>query len=179
MKRSTLWFLVSLTAVFLLCPQSGNAQGNSSSQTPERVMSELLEEVRMLRQEVRRLSAGTVRAQAVLERLRIQQGQVNRLTGDLNRLRTELTVMRSKRTEIKGNLGILQQKYDDGRIERVELESAKAVIAEIDQREPDLVTKEIELNNELIVERGVLDELNRKLDTIEREMQAPIERPKP
>ncbi len=179
MKRSTLCFLASLAAVILLCPQGGNAQTNNTNRAAsELVMNQLLEEVRMLRQEVRRLSAGTVRAHALLERLRLQQGQVNRLTVDLNRLRAELTSMRSQKAEVKGKLGSLQQKYDAGMLQLSDLEAAKAILADIDQREPDMATRELQLNNELIVEREVLEELNRKLDTIEREMQTPIERPK-
>lgn len=179
MKRLTL-LSFGLPFMIWLCPLTSNAQANNPGRAhPDQVMSQLLEEVRMLRQEVRRLSSGTVRAQALLERLRLQQEQVHRLNVDLNKLRADLTSMRSQRAEIRGKLESLQQKYEAGVMDVSELDAAKSILAQIEQREPELANKEIQLSNELTVERGLLEELNRKLDTIEREMQTPIERPKP
>ena len=51
-----------------------------------------------------------------------------------------------------------------------ELLAAKASLADMDQREPNLTVRESELTGQLNLERGTLEELNKKLDSIEQDM---------
>lgn len=133
-------------------------------------MKDLLSEVRLLRQDLRRLSSTTYRANTMIERLRIQQSQVNRLTTELSNVRGQLASIKSGRIELKEKIKELQRRWDAGAIPESELNAAKSALAEMDQREPDLTVKESELAGQLVAERTNLEELNRRLDAIEQEL---------
>jgi hypothetical protein len=171
MKKITL-SLIFLFCVLLLSEQTGYAQTNDNSPRSEQVMNALLNEVRLLREDLRRLTTSTYRAHAMIERLKLQQDQVNRINNDLIATRAELAAVRSGRVQLKEKIGITQQRVDNGTSPGTELNGLKAMVTELDQREPDLVLKEAQVNAQLNLERTNLEELQKRLDAIDVELQS-------
>ena len=171
MRGKTLCLSLMLTSFVLLNQQSASAQTNTAtSPRSDQALNDLLTEVRLLRQDLRKLSSTTYRANTMIERLRIQQGQVNRLTQELSNVQGELLLIKSRQIELKDRMTTMQRKWDIGAIAESELTAVKAALDELSQREPQLTLKESELTNQLTVERATLEELNRKLDAIEQEL---------
>ena len=168
MKRFSLCLFLAMASLLIVC-KTGYAQ-NGPTQAPDQAIKDLLTEVRLLRQDLRKLSSTTYRANTMIERLRIQQSQVNRLTTELSNVRGQLASIKTGRIELKEKIKDLQKRWDAGTIPESELIAAKNVLAEIDQREPDLTVKESELAGQLVIERSTLEELNRRLDAIEQEL---------
>ncbi len=167
MNKLTLCLLLGLAGVMLI-PNASYAQTQSSDQA----MKELLKEVRMLREDVRRLTTGAYRAQSVLERLKLQQEQVNRLNHDWMAVRADLIAIRSGRAQLKEKIAITQQRVETGVASGSDLNGLKAMLSDLDQREQDLIVKESQLGGQLNLERGSLEELQKKLDAIDGELQS-------
>ena len=149
---------------------TSHAQTGPTQAPIDQVMKDLLTEVRLLRQDLRKLSSTTYRANTMIERLRIQQSQVNRLTTELSNVRGQLASIKSGRIELREKVKDLQKRWDAGTIPEAELIVAKSALTELDQRDPDLTVKESELASQLIIERANLEELSRRLDAIEQEL---------
>jgi predicted nuclease with TOPRIM domain len=106
----------------------------------------------------------------MIERLRVQQGQVNRLTLELNRVRLELAGLKSSRVELKEKLTETEKRWEAGAIPSSEVTAIKTTLADLDRREPELMIRESQLGAELTVEQGNLEALNKRLDAIEQEL---------
>ena len=177
-----LFFVFSM---FIFAPRHCIAQSDSPSksggQGQDKVMQELLSEVRQLRLAIQRTSVNAYRGQVMIERLRLQQSQVNRISQDLETVRNHTNDLRSARVVLKQKLDGMEKQFDAGIISEPQLNLAKAELEEINQREQGLIERENKLASELSQERATLDELNRRLDALEQEMVLEIsaEQPKP
>jgi len=169
MKRF-IWCLFLVITFLLTVSNTSLAQNSAKESPPDQVMKDLLSEVRLLRQDLRKLSGTTYRAHTMIERLRIQQSQVNRLMTELSNVRGQLASIKSGRLELKEQIKELQKRWDSGTIPESELIAAKRALADMDQREPDLTVKESELAGQLIIERTNLEAINKRLDDIEQEL---------
>jgi chromosome segregation ATPase len=167
MNRFTLRLLLGLVGLVLI-PASSYAQTQSSDQS----MKELINEVRLLREEVRRLTSGAYRAQAMLERLKLQQEQVNRLNHDWMAVRNELSGIRGGRAEVKEKIVATQERIAAGTAPNGDINGLKAMLSDLDQREQDLILKESQLSGQLNLERTTMEELQKKLDAIDIELQS-------
>jgi hypothetical protein len=174
MKRLAICMFFCLIGIFDLGAQQCYAQSAASSKlaqlNQEQVMKELLNEVRQLRLEVRRMTTNAYRAQAMIARLRLQQEQVNRLTLELSKVRAQISDLESARVELNEKFAAMKKKWEAGMVPESEVNAVKEKIELLNQREPDLMQRESQLAAELNVERGNLGELNRRLDEIEREL---------
>ena len=141
MKRF-IWCLFLGMTFLLTVSNTSFAQNSAKESPPDQVMKDLLSEVRLLRQDLRKLSGTTYRAHTMIERLRIQQSQVNRLTTELSNVRGQLASIKSGRLELNKQIKELQKRWDSGAIPESELIAAKRALADLDQREPDLTVKE-------------------------------------
>jgi len=183
MKRLAFCVLWSI-GVFVASPQYSWAQSEAAakpSPKQEQILKELVDEVRQLRLEVRRMTANVYRAQTMIERLRMQQEIVNRLTIELSKVRVQLADLKSERVGLKAKAAEIEKKYEVGSLPESEVNAVKATIEQLNQREPNLTEREYQLAGELNVERGNLEELNRRLDQIERELltSSKVEEDKP
>ena len=144
MTRKTLCLSLILGGFVLLNQLSASAQTNTpTSPRSDQAINDLLTEVRLLRQDLRRLSSTTYRANTMIERMRIQQGQVNRLTQELSNVQGELVSNKSRQIELKDRVATLQKKWDIGAMPESELTAAKAALDELNQREPQLTLREV------------------------------------
>jgi hypothetical protein len=174
MRRVTICTFFCLINFIILCSQQSYAQSEVSSRSPqfiqEQMVKELVDEVRQLRMDLSRMSVNAYRAHMVIERLRLQQEQVNRLTLELSKVHTQISDLKYARVEVKERIEALEKKWETGLIPDSEVKAAKAAMDELGQREQSLVEREPQLTAELNAERGNLEALKMRLDEIEREI---------
>src|SRR5262245_18327107 len=174
MKRIPICTFFCLVTFIVLSSQRSYAQSETSSRSPQinqaQMLKELLDEVRQLRLDLSRMNGIAYRAQIVVDRLIIQQEQVNRLTVELNRVNTEISEAQSARPGLKEQIEALEKKWETGLRPDTEVTAAKGAMERLNQCEQYLAEREPQLTAELNIERGNLEELKMRLDEIEREI---------
>ena len=168
----TLVLSLLLGSFLLLLTGTAYAQTNDNTRRSDQAMNDLLNEVRLLREDIRRLATSAYRAAALTERVKLQQDQVNRMNNDLIGVRADISAARSTRSQLKEKIAVTQQRVESGSASPNDLNSLKAMLADLDQREPELTLKESQLSTQLNNERANLEELYKKLDAIDVELQS-------
>jgi peptidoglycan hydrolase CwlO-like protein len=172
MKRSIPPLFFTVVVLFLLTPQNTFAQSNAPSDktSQDKMIQELLSEVRQLRIALQRLSVNTYRAQILMERLRLQQEQVNRLKKELSSVKKEISDLKAVQEETNERLDEAERQFDKGLLPDSEVKRLKRAIEEFKRREQGLTERETQLSNELSTEHANLADLNRRMDALEHEM---------
>src|SRR5215813_1932607 len=160
MKRTAICTFFCLVTFIVLSSQRSYAQSETPSRSPQinqaQMLKELLDEVRQLRLDLSRMNGIAYRAQIVVDRLKMQQEQVNRLSVELNRVNTEISELKSERPALKEKIEGLEKQYETGVVPDTELKAAKAAMERLSQRERSLMEREPQLTAELNIERGNL-----------------------
>jgi DNA repair exonuclease SbcCD ATPase subunit len=154
-------------------PAANSKPAESDAQT----VKALLDEVRQLRQVLQRNSVATYRAQVTLERLKLQQTQVNELIKEQTELRNDIKEMGRHVSQMPGQVAELEKMQaaattPSERNEREmmikgvkgEMENAKLRLQDLREREPQVTAR-------LQTEQAKLHELNESLDKLERELE--------
>lgn len=156
------------------------AQANNANpvQTPEMPLTrEVVIELQQLRQAVERSTVNQYRVTIAIERLRVQQELLGRLSRDLENARRAATDLQSTREEIAENLKEWDQSInkEDDLQQRQFLEDKqkerKIQLGRIEKLEQIERTRETELRTRLDVEQSKLNELNERLDALDRELE--------
>jgi len=134
------------------------------------VIEELLSEVHQLRVAMQRMSINTYRGQIMVERLRAQQDQVARLTRELDSIRNEIADTKAAEANLKGRLDEAEKQQDKGVVSEARVSEVRAALSELKRREQALTEREAQRSRELDQERINLEDLNRRLDALEREI---------
>ena len=173
MKRNNIWALFCVIGLYLLTPQQTYAQSGATSaankSNQERIVQEILSEVRQLRVEVQRLKASAYQTQVVIERLRLQQEQVTRLTREIGEVREKIGETKARQIKMNGMFEETEKQVQSGVISQSELKRISGEIEELKQREQRLTEQESQLSVELDAERVKLITLNRRLDELGQE----------
>ena len=162
-----------MTAVKQL-PQSDNAQP----------MQALLNEVHQLRLAIQRSNLNTYHAQVTLERLRLQQQRVDRLSEKLEKVRIELAEIRSHQAKLPEDLKQVEDNLakETDPNKRRELEAVLQILKREPERLAQALTQALEQEAQLIAqlqpERVKLNELNDRLDTLQKELEV-VDKPQP
>jgi TolA-binding protein len=178
MKSVILPSLLCLTFCFI-APHSAPAQtiaGVAAETGDSQTLRLLLIEVRQLRQLLQRANLNSYRTQVLIERLRVQQGRVDRLLGELEQLRLEALDEKMSEPNIaeftREQENQISREPDPTR--RSEMEAVyKSLKNQIAQREQQRRERETELTIRLQTEQARLNELNDRLDALERELETP------
>ncbi len=173
MKRKNIWMLFCIIGLYLFTLQQGYAQSGAPSalnkSNQERIVQEILSEVRQLRVEVQRLKASAYQTQVVIERLRLQQEQVARLTREIGEVREKISETKTRQVKMNGIFEETEKQVQSGVISQSELKRISGEIEELKQREQRLTEQESQLSVELDAERVKLITLNRQLDELGQE----------
>ena len=158
------------------CGQTPNAN-NKPVESDAQTVKALLDEVRQLRQVLQRNSVATYRAQVTLERLKLQQSQVNELLKEQTELRSRIKDLERNASAITGHLAEAERRVasaaspaERGGHEMVvkqikfEIENGTQELRDLREREPQIVAR-------LQAEQAKLNELNESLDKLERELE--------
>jgi len=160
----------------------------STSQTSQgdsgQITQALLSEVHQLRLAIQRSNLNTYHAQVTLERLRLQQQQVDRLNDKLAGARALIARVQIDKSRLQGDLprveAQLSQESDPGR--RREIENQQQAIKLEVERQLETISQqrelESQLNGQLQVEQAKLNELNDRLDTLQKELEN-VDKPQP
>jgi uncharacterized coiled-coil DUF342 family protein len=172
MRRITLSTFFCLIALVALSSQKSYAQSDSrSSQSDQlQLLKELLNEMRQLRAELSRMNSNAYRAQLLVERMKLQQDQVNRLAAELNQVNSEVGELQSSRPGLNGKIEDLEKQFRNGLIAPSDVKSAKDALERLGQREQRLHERDSQLSAELNTARVNLEALKARLNEIELEM---------
>jgi predicted nucleic acid-binding Zn-ribbon protein len=173
MKRSTLvtWLSIVLFALFLAPDSYGQSRTTAPQRSsPDQVIHELLSEVHQLRVAMQHISVNAYRGQIMVERLRLQQDQVSRLGRDLNDLRSAITEMKAQEPALKERLDDAENQFEKGVLSEVRLKELRAYSVDTKRRQQNMSEREAQLSIELEQERNILNDLNKRLDALEREI---------
>ena len=179
MKLSKRMILVAVA--FLLLFASAQSAAAQAKREPDQTMEELLQEVRQLRQALQtlqRMSVDTYRSQLLVDRIRVNREDVRRLTDSLDDTRellskTQATIPqfteKHKLLEARAQTEVDQNKKAELELEAKQikdsLERYKAQVEPLKEREQKMAA-------ELNVERSKLEELEHRLDLLERTIEA-------
>ncbi len=113
----------------------------------------------------------------MVERMRLQRERVDVLTQALEQLRDEIINARANRPRLLESIKELESKKeserDATRREQIEteLKELKYSLDQQSQLEERQTNKEAQLNTQLEAERAKLDDLEKRLDALERELE--------
>jgi chromosome segregation ATPase len=173
--RSSIIMCVSLI-VLLSCCEQAVAQTNSAvpqtQANQERLLRELLDEVRLLRATLQRIESNNFNAQVTLDRLRAQQEQVLRLTREVADIREKIIELRVRQQTLSLKIPELEKEFQAGLKTKTEWDHATQELEELRQREQNLAEREKQVSVDLQTARGSLLELNGRLDALERDIRS-------
>lgn len=173
MKRSTLFTLFGIALLVLFAPRQSHAQSatpNAGRSKQDQVVQELLGEVRQLRIALQHISVNAYRGQVMVERLRLQQEQVNRLTQELTSTRNQIREVKAEQLNFKDRLDEAEKQQDKGVLSEEVVRRVRAGLEEFKRQEQVLSEREIQVAAQLETERANLADLNTRLDALEVEM---------
>ncbi len=177
--------LTVLGCVSFSNPKPLNTPVNQSPQSDNgQPMQALLNEVHQLRLAIQRSNLNTYYAQVTLERLRLQQQRVERLNEKLEGVREKIADIKSHQSklseEIKRAEELLSKETDA--INRWHLErmqpDLKPESVRLAQMEAQAREQEAQLIGQLQTEQVKLNEINERLDTLQKELEV-VDKPQP
>jgi len=154
-----------------------NLPSQTSQADSGQTMQALLSEVHQLRLAIQRSNLNTYHAQVTLERFRLQQQQVDRLNDKLGGVRAQIARLQIDKSRLQGDSPRLEaqlsQESDPGK--RRELENQQQAIKLEVERLLETVSQqremESQLNGQLQIEQAKLNELNERLDALQKELE--------
>jgi hypothetical protein len=173
MKRSTLFTFFGIALLVLFAPCQSQAQSatpNAGGSKQDQVVQELLGEVRQLRIALQHISVNAYRGQVMVERMRLQQEQVNRITQELSSIRNQIRQAKSEQLNAKDELDEAAKQQDKGVLSEDVVRRGRAMLEELKRQEQILSEREIQVAAQLEAERANLTDLNKRLDGLELEM---------
>jgi hypothetical protein len=180
-KRLTVGCVIGLVTLCLVASARTQAQSNKPAESVQgdrdQILKQLLAEVRALRLALQRATVSSIRVQMLIERVRVEQGQVDSLSGQLVSVRSQLTKLKAEKVDasrmkdLEDRLG--QSSGDEhATIERT-LKEGKSWLESKVAEEQQQIEAQADLSMRLQVEQSKLNELNTQLDSLMSEMKAP------
>jgi len=179
MKPGNLLKLV-IVVFFTFCATQPAAGQNNKQADEKETLQALLTEVRMLRQALQtlqRMSVDTYRSQVLVDRIRIYREEVRRLTTSLNETRDLLAKTQSTIPQFIDRQKLLesqvQLEIDQGKRAQLEFEvrRTKDAVENYKAQLDPLKDREQQLSAQLNSEKTKLDELENRLDLLERAIE--------
>lgn len=143
----------------------------------ERTVSALLNEVRLLRIALQTVNTNSKRIQLLAERIRLQQGRVDKVAADIDETREKVAntaLQLTRLAEIAKEFEI-QIRQESVPMRRAELDRQYRIsqleVVPLRQRENQLKEREAQLLNALGAENGKLYDLQEKMNALEREFE--------
>src|SRR5262249_46400044 len=110
------------------------------------------------------------RGQILLERLRLQRERVGRATRELSSVRSEIGEIKGTLSAAKERLNDAEKQFDKGVMSTASVNAVRQSFAELKRREEFLNEREAQLSIEVDAERANLNDINKRLDALEREI---------
>jgi hypothetical protein len=162
--------LAILAAITMTAPASAQTANPDTA-----TMRALLAEVRQLRLALEKSILLGPKMQLMLQRVQMQDQRVARVSQQLDDVRKQISAEAAQQTKVSESLTQVEQEIAvEGDAEhRKQLEDMRGALKKILAAGPDqqLRARESEVSNALQTEQAVLNELNEKLDVIERQFE--------
>ena len=146
-----------------------------AQQTQAPIQTELLSEVRLLRQAIESLAGTNARVQIVFGRLQLQEGRIQAATARLEITRMSALGINQRAADAANRYRQLEESIAENRAKPEQLDDMRrglrALRGEIDQIEAERVrlqTAEADAAANLNLEQGRWSDLNRQLEDLER-----------
>jgi hypothetical protein len=160
-------------SLFLFAASPATAQTpNKPADDQEATLKTLINEVRLLRLTLERTNLAAFRSQIIMERLRVQQNNVNLVSRDLEDVRKQIVDMKITPEEAQQMLEEAQEGVNAGILNPIHLKATKHEIEQQTQREQKLLAREGALAAQLENERNKLREIEGRLDILERLLES-------
>ena len=160
--------LVAVAVVALAAVLTGQGQGVAPA---DRVMQELLVEVKALRSEVNRAAGSSIQAQLLATRLQLQEQRILTVVRQIDDVQKELAGLAQARAAI--GMAVKQSGGDDPREQQPILEMFKQQLEEHQNREQQLRQQESLLAASLAEEQARWTDFSSRLDELERTLTSP------
>ena len=151
-----------------------------SAQQAAPLQTELLAEVRLLRQAIEGLAGTNARVQIVFGRLQLQEQRTATAMARLDQARAALDDLNRRATQINDQIKRLEALAEDSRLRPEQVEQTRAELrmmtreAEpLETERARLMTAESDAAGTLNLEQGRSLDLNRQLDELERQLTRP------
>jgi DNA repair exonuclease SbcCD ATPase subunit len=159
-----------LFSLAYLPPVQAQTRRAAESAGQETATQELVSEVRLLRQALEQNQKLLLRLFSITERLRAQHEVLLQVTRDLDDVRRQLGEMKINPTQAAEQLAEMEKKFETGVIPNTQYQRFRAEVEQQTQWERELRIRESELTSQLKSERAKLNELNQRLEALEREI---------
>jgi chromosome segregation ATPase len=167
--------------------QIGSAQ-NSRQPEDREALQQLLVEVRMLRESMQilqRMSVDTYRSHLLVDRIRVIREDVRRLTTSINETRDTIARTRAAIPHSLSDQNLLEDQiklevnWSKRAVLEMELKKSKDAVEMYSSQADRLSLREQEMSSELRTEQTKLDDLEARLNSLERAMDTDRERLEP
>ncbi len=173
-KSATARVLFCIAVFCFVAVGSIGAQSRKpASDEDQNVLKALLNEVHLLRLAIERNAANSNRSQILIERLRAQHEIVNNLSRELDSVRREIDELEAANKGTDEMFENVEKRFNAGTMAKEEYLDIKQRVERNRDKENKLREREVFLSSQLTAERGRLEELNQRLDFLEREMGIP------
>lgn len=169
--------LFRFCAIVLLAALAAGSAAAQTTSPDHATLQALLDEVRQLRMTLEKSVTLGPRMQLLLQRTQLQDARVARISQQLDEVRKQIAVETGRQSEVNERLAKVEQdistETDAGR--RAQLEDVRAQFKMAVAHGPDqqLRARENELANALEGEQATLNDLNGRLDALERQLETP------
>jgi chromosome segregation ATPase len=186
-KAANLIKVAGVVCFILGLTQIGSAQ-NSRQPEDRETLQQLLTEVRMLRESMQilqRMNVDTYRSHLLVDRIRVIREDVRRLTTSINETRDTIARTRAAIPHSLSDQKLLEDQIklevnDSKRaVIEMELKKSKDAVEMYSAQADRLSLREQEMSSELRTEQTKLDDLEARLNLLERAMDSDRERLEP
>ena len=172
-------------SLLLFCAIIGPAAAQNMAQPS---LDALIAEIRQLRFAVERTNNLMMQSYIMLHRLDLQEGKVARISSELDGVKMQIEGLPEQVRQLKAQIeqfeSLSEKAPNSGNgpsaspISGIDAakQNLKSQMEQSAAREQQLRARETELSSQLRVERGVLDALQSKLDSLEKTLEAPPQR---
>ena len=170
-----MWRAAWAAMILLIFPAAGYGQAASNDSG---ALRELLTEVRELRRDLHATAGAMERAQILIHRVDAQQQAVARAFQRVETARANLAQIQKRRASLETNLKRLndaRSDNEDANQKRANEETIEYLKGEIESEagpEGDAQAKVNELEDQVRLEQAKLNDLEARLDTLDRELEA-------
>jgi chromosome segregation ATPase len=174
--RHFLWWSVVIAGSLGVCQGLALGQSNKPA-SDDQTLRALIKEVHELRVALQRNSLIAYRSQITVERIRALRERVDRLTKQLEDVRGEIAAIESETPRMAERIKELESEASAETVDErhkvlgAEVKDLKVRLDSTRQRDAQLHERETQLSTELAAERGKLDELDYRIEALDRELE--------
>jgi chromosome segregation ATPase len=179
-------FAIAVISMILM-PSRALAQAPAPPPQPDlptQLLTELLTEVRGLRQSMERAATVGARIQLLVARVQLQEQRIAELSRRLMTVRDEMSSLETQASGLQSQVAMFEKAGANSNAPAEErnqmeqmLQGFKSQVATFEKRRLDLANEESLLMQQVAADQGRWSDVNSQLDELERTLSAPAKKP--